>query len=204
MSYKIISGTNHKLIISFSGQGKGMGTLPQFEFVNFLEKNFHSFEKHFYLDMYNKWYHKGIEGISKNIKETTEYLREKIKGFEEVIFIGSSAGGYAAILFGSLLKVDKVIAFKPQTIVDILSDMNSDYRNINKFIQPHTKYFIYGDLSVDIEKDPLHHYSHCENIELFPNVIIDTSHDVDLKKWRDKGILKKKMESVIYSGEHYK
>ena len=53
---KICIGNNKKIIISFSGQGNGMGTMPQFEFVNFLEKHYNAYTQHFYLDKYNKWY----------------------------------------------------------------------------------------------------------------------------------------------------
>jgi esterase/lipase len=188
---KIFNGKK-KIIISFSGQGNGMGSLPQFEFVHFLEKYYNKYERHFYLDKYKKWYHNGIEGISKNIDETLQYLKNIIVHFEEVIFIGSSAGGYAAILFGSLLDVHKIIAFKPQTI-----SIQDKYTTLKPFINTTTKYYIYGDLTIDKEKDPYHHISHCENITIYPNVILNTDYEIDLKKLRDQGILKNIMQSII-------
>lgn len=194
---KICPGNNKKIIISFSGRGNGMGTLPQFEFVNFLEKHFSNYERHFYLDKQLKWYHKGIDGISKSISETALYLKNIISKFEEVIFIGSSAGGYAAILFGSLLKVDKIIAFKPQTIIKPECYTNNEYINLKSHINSVTKYFIYGDLTVDKIKDNLHHISHCKNINIYPNVDLNTKYVVDLKNLRNKGILQKIMESHI-------
>jgi len=194
---KICPGNNKKIIISFSGRGSGMGTLPQFEFVNFLEKHFSNYERHFYLDKQLKWYHEGIDGISKSIDETARYLQKIISKFEEVIFIGSSAGGYAAILFGSLLKVNKIIAFKPQTIIKPECDIDNKYMNLKLYINTTTKYFIYGDLTVDEAKDPLHHVSHCKNISIRPNVFLITKYVVNLKKLRDDGILLKIMESHI-------
>jgi len=187
---KIYIGNNKKIIISFSGQGNGMGTMPQFEFVNFLERHYNAYTRHFYLDKYNKWYHKGIDGISTTVNDTITYLKTAIDQYEEVIFIGSSAGGYAAILFGSLLNVDKIIAFKPQTILKVQPQIDSLYADLKPHINTTTKYYIYGDIHIDKTKDPLHHISHCENINIYPNVILNTKYEVDLKRLRDKGVLK--------------
>ena len=43
-----------------------------------------------------------------------------------IITIGGSMGGYAALLFGSLLPVNGIIAFGPQTFID------KDNRNTNE------------------------------------------------------------------------
>ena len=45
---KICFGNNNKIIVSFAGLGCGTGNLYQYEFVNFLEKNFNNYERHFY------------------------------------------------------------------------------------------------------------------------------------------------------------
>jgi len=191
---KICPGNNKKLIISFSGQGSGFGTIPQLEFVKFLEKHYNNYERHFYLDKYSKWYHKGTYGISTNICETLEYLKEIIKNFEEIIFIGSSAGGYAAILFGSLLNVNKIIAFKPQTIIDLNEDIDINYINLQSYINSVTTYYIYGDATENIG---LHHISHCENINIYPNVILNREYKIDLRKLRDTGVLESIMKKCI-------
>ena len=101
-SYKIQNIDSDTLIISFSGLAKQFGGIPQFEFLNFLNKHFTDINKHFYIDNYQVSYHKGINGLSTNIDETIEYLKNEIKNYKNVIFLGNSAGGYAAILFGSL------------------------------------------------------------------------------------------------------
>ena len=181
------------LVISFAGQGMGIGAMPQFEFLNFLNKQFPNTEKHFYLDKESKWYHKGIDGISTSISETEVYLRNEINGFDHVIFIGSSAGGYAAILFGSLLNVETVLAFRPQTIIPAWVSQNKDtekYINLNAHINKTTKYVIYGEMKAGKDQDPYHHISHCENIEEHDNVNIIRMHSVDLRSMRDKGELR--------------
>ena len=48
---------------------------------------------------------------------------------KRVIFLGNSAGGYAAIIFGLLLKIDKVITFLPQTFFGPFKNtINRDFR----------------------------------------------------------------------------
>ena len=190
------------LIVSFSGQGLGFGTLPRFEFVNFLNKHYPDTNKHFYLDKHSGWYHQGIDGISSNVDETLAYLRKEIAPYKRVVFLGSSAGGYAAILFGSLLHVDIVIAFKPQTYLTS-SEKTTDprYMNLKEVVTTQntaTWYYIYGDPTVSNNIDPFHHISHCENIAAHPNVTIVPIPGLDLQRLRDQGGLLKIFESILF------
>lgn len=76
--------------------------------------------KLFIRDPNKSWYHGKISGLSQNIKELTGHLK-KICGFFEtknITFIGSSMGGYAALLLGIELKVGKIIAFGPQIYIN--------------------------------------------------------------------------------------
>ena len=57
----------------------------------------------------------GFNGIGKNINCTIAFLKTEFATYNKVLCIGGSAGGYASILFGSLLKVNKVIGVIPQT-----------------------------------------------------------------------------------------
>ncbi len=63
------------------------------------------------------WYNQGVEGLGFSIDDVSASLREIIKrmGGNKLFVLGSSMGGYAAILFGSRLNADKVLAFSPQT-----------------------------------------------------------------------------------------
>uniref|UniRef100_A0A6C0HA31 Alpha/beta hydrolase n=1 Tax=viral metagenome TaxID=1070528 RepID=A0A6C0HA31_9ZZZZ len=192
--YKINEIKTDTLFVSFSGYGKDYGSLPRFEFVNFFTKHFNEINRHFYVDTYLSCYHKGICGISNNIDETVEYLRNEIKDYKNVVFLGDSGGGYAAILFGSLLNVTSVVATRPLTI-RYDKDIDEKYRDISKYINTTTKYYIYGDLSVSNKKDP-HHISHCLRISKYPNVFITKKDRIDLKKMRDSGELYKILYSV--------
>ena len=40
-------------------------------------------------------------------------------GARRLVCTGNSAGGYAALLFGTLLKADVVLCFAPQTVIDL-------------------------------------------------------------------------------------
>lgn len=189
---------NKILIISFGGQQKSIGGLLPFEFKNFIDKNFNEYNVHFYIDKKKSWYHKGIDGITKNIDETIVYLKNIIKNYEKVIFIGSSAGGYASILFGSLLEVNTVLAFLPQTILNINNkELDHKYINLRNVIQRKTKYMIYGNSSIDPKIDPLHSINHCNNIAIYDNVNVIRRNDLYLKNWRDNGELYKLFEEII-------
>jgi hypothetical protein len=103
-----IKGTdpnNTKLIISFAGNASRHSGVPQLEFVNSLTKIYPNCDKLFYLDKKSRFYIHVIQPISKSIEETKQYISGKIKNYEKVCFIGTSAGGYASILYGSLLNI---------------------------------------------------------------------------------------------------
>jgi len=183
------------LIISFGGYAQKIGGIQQPEFLNFLNKHFPDTDKLFYMDSHCSNYHKGIKDISTDIPSTVEHLRTKIEGHSNVLFMGNSAGGYAAILFGSLLHVKNVLAFVPQTIL-YKDDKDPKYKDLKTLINPTTNYYVYGNLSVKTPKDP-HHIGHCENITNFKNVIVTKLEKVDLKVLRDTGELFKIIYSIL-------
>jgi len=176
------------LVVSFSGNGlNNIGNLPTFEFKNFLTSTFPSISLLFLKDNNVAWYNKGIENISSDVESTLIFLRKKISAFEKVIFIGSSSGGYAAILFGSLLNVNMVIAFRPQTLVSE-KFINPKYKDLKTVINKSTLYYIFGETCN--EAGTLHSFEHCENIAISKNVYIDKREVLNLKSLRDDGGLK--------------
>jgi hypothetical protein len=185
--YKCDKINSDTLIVSFAGNAKLFGGIQTFEFANFLNKHFENISKHFYIDKYINSYHQGIHEISSNIDETVNYFKNEIKNYKNVIFLGNSAGGYASILFGSLLNINYVLAFIPQTI-RYNNNIDEKYRDISIFINNTTKYYIYGDKSISNIND-CHHISHCERISHHPNVYLIKKEEVNLKKMRDNGEL---------------
>ena len=189
--YKIFNN-NNKLIVCFAGMALQFGGILPFEFLNYLSSVYTDCDLIFFIDKYQCWYHKGIQDITNDIDETILYLNNIIKNYEKIIFMGTSAGGYASILFGSLCKkVNHVISFKPQTIIKKL-----EYSNLKHIINDNTQYILYGDTSVcDINDN--HHISHCENIKKFPNVKIIYGEHCNLKKLRDSGFIKKIIDEAL-------
>ena len=82
-------------------------------------KNDKSFDKLFLRDIDRKYYLTGLKNSTNNIEETIELIRNlvSVKRYKKTVSVGASAGGFAAILFGNLLKFSKVIAFNPQTAI---------------------------------------------------------------------------------------
>lgn len=195
--YKIING--HKnLIVCFGGMALKIGGALPFEFLNYLSPIYkNDCDLIFYTDKYQCLYHKGIHDITNNIDETIVYLNNIIETgkYEKVIFMGTSAGGYASILFGSMCEnVSNVISFIPQTILKKPVDPN--YSNLKNRINTKTKYLLYGDTSIK-NANNYHHISHCENIECFANVEIIRNQGCLLKTIRDSGFIKRTIDSII-------
>lgn len=94
----------------------GLG-IPRFEFVRAsgaINEN-----KIFVCDPYQAWYQRGITAELNSVRTLASFLSQRIEDIrpERVVMIGNSMGGFAALLFGCILKVDKAIAFSPQISV---------------------------------------------------------------------------------------
>ena len=80
----------------------------------------HRAAKHIFVrDVHKEWYLSGLNKNICNLKQMKEWLYKEILGYEETIFIGSSAGAYCAMLMGFWLKATFVFAFSPQINLDI-------------------------------------------------------------------------------------
>ncbi|MBU0761560.1 MAG: hypothetical protein KKD39_00905, partial [Candidatus Altiarchaeota archaeon] len=112
--------------------------------------------KVFIRDLRVNYYHKGLLNISKDIQGTVDYFKKIVDDVqpEKTVMIGSSMGGYAAILFGTLMNADTVISFVPQTILDKekhkrgiprekCEEKYVDLKNVIKSEKAKTKYHIY-------------------------------------------------------------
>lgn len=195
--YKIING-NKILIVCFGGMALQFGGIIPYEFLNYLSSIYlDTCDLYFFVDKNQCWYHKGIKDITKNIDETVLYINDIIKNgnYEKVLFMGVSAGGYGAILFGSLCNnVNNVISFVPQTIIK--NPINSNYSNLKTVINKNTSYLLYGDKSIQ-NNDDFHHISQCENLEHFLNVKIIKGENCILKNLRDIGYIKNLIDNII-------
>lgn len=170
--YKIVCNSEN-LILSFASHGMLIDNFKQkFEFFNYLSSEYkNKADLYFFMDKQTKWYHKGITGISTSIKETHRYLMNIIKNgnYKRIICIGYSAGGYAAILFGSKIGADLVITFNAQTM---LSDCyNKQYSDILPYVNIRTSFILYVNTCVK-QTSNIHHQSQSRRVLVYKNAKI--------------------------------
>jgi hypothetical protein len=105
------------LLVLFGGIAGGV-SMPVFEFFR-LTKGFPA-KKAFLRDPRRGWYQLGIPGVGESASDVRAFLSAAIERAQadRVVMAGASAGGFAALLFGSWCGVNEVIAFSPQTFVD--------------------------------------------------------------------------------------
>ena len=78
--------------------------------------NFHQLI--FIRDICKTWYSEGISINSASVDEVYKLLKELTKDCDRIICIGNSAGGYAALLFGSLLNAEVIYSFSGFVYLD--------------------------------------------------------------------------------------
>ncbi len=146
--------------------------------------------KHIFVrDLFKQWYLTGINSEIDTPQKLLELLQQETKGYK-VITMGSSAGGYAAMLYGSLLKADQVLAFNPQFEVKSMltrSDENNDplifrlkdtplaeYYDLRNWVDPKTVdiFYFYSTKSTwDKEQ-----YEHSKDITGIHRIAFSTAH----------------------------
>ena len=97
------------LLVSFGGLSLAVGMpIPEFKQVMTPLK----VNKAFIIDRDLCWYYKIMEDVKNELQELIHRTHPKY-----TIFYGCSAGGYASILYGLLLEVDRVMVFQAQTFL---------------------------------------------------------------------------------------
>ncbi|MFN8594401.1 MAG: hypothetical protein U0031_23360 [Thermomicrobiales bacterium] len=105
------------LLILFGGIAGGV-SMPVFEFFRLAAG--YPAKKAFLRDPRRGWYQLGLPGVGDTCAAVCRLLDATIarSGASRVVMAGASAGGYAALLFGTLCDADEVLAFSPQTFID--------------------------------------------------------------------------------------
>jgi pimeloyl-ACP methyl ester carboxylesterase len=113
-----MSASSSTLLVAFGGIYGGLG-VPPFEL--FRATSGIPVKRLFVRDLEQAWYHRGLPGSGETIEELAQTLRELIEanGVRRLVMAGNSAGGYAALLFGTLLGADVALSFAPQTVIDL-------------------------------------------------------------------------------------
>jgi hypothetical protein len=147
------------LIITFAGFGS-KDSKPTFIFNNFLRE--YKIDKLFIRDLKCRYYLLGLGKHSNDIITTVEFIKSiySHKKYNKIIVIGCSSGGYASILYGNLLQVNKIIAFSPQTIINenkkILGDNrfeNTCNDIIKKIDKDYKKYLDLNNIDTNIDTE---------------------------------------------------
>lgn len=102
--------------------------------------------KHIFLrDIFKQWYLKGINAEIDSPEKLLSFLQKETAGMR-VICVGSSAGGYAAILYGAKLCAERVIAFNAQFELRSFLSIGDEARNPLVYRVLNTEYEKYLEL----------------------------------------------------------
>ena len=160
------------------------------------------------------YFFNGIDETYDSMEKVLGKLSEYISGYTKTVFMGNCGGGHAAILFGTMLNVDKVIGFNPATYLDqktlllnedgredrlISLDQSIEYLNLKPYLDNKiydTK--IYSIVSQNTDT----HVKQSNNILTCPNVnieFIDCNSPMVSAYLKEKNKLISKIEEIIES-----
>jgi pimeloyl-ACP methyl ester carboxylesterase len=119
-----MEGESRTLLLTFGGM-RSMAGLASFEFVSMTRDM--PVKRLFVRDPRQSWYHRGMPKHGSSLTSVADSLRDLLASHQvdRLVVVGTSAGGYAALVFGTLLGADTVLAFAPQTVLDprLLAEM---------------------------------------------------------------------------------
>jgi hypothetical protein len=122
------------VLIAFGGIGGQVGISP-FEFFRLMSSV--PVNKIFIRDIDQSFYHRGIRGLGTTFEQCGDALAALVPlDARRVVCIGSSAGGFAASVFGTMIGADQVIAIAPITYLTRVRRRLTHDRRWRKSIDP--------------------------------------------------------------------
>lgn len=108
------------VLVCFGGLSGGL-VGPPFEFMRLTEG--YAVHRVFVRDLEQCWYQRGLVGLGEDIPTAAAGLRLLLDDLRPSrrVFVGTSSGAFAAIVFGVLAGADQVVAFGPQTTLTLAS-----------------------------------------------------------------------------------
>lgn len=100
-------------------------------------------------DVWKQWYSKGINGTVNTIDKTIELLKQLTEGYR-TITVGSSAGGYMAVLTAVKLNAEYCINFSGQYMIS--KELGNPYISLPELLRDYTGeifYFVPGHCMAD-------------------------------------------------------
>lgn len=195
-----MSARSDVLVVAFGGLGLRVSATPPFEFFRVLDE-LGPTKKLLIRDQLQAWYHRGIAGLADDIPGIATELRRLIESADapKVVMLGSSAGGYAALLFGRLVGATEVHAFAPQTfIASELRRRHNDHRfgDAHAALMHSGRYQPrYGDLTAFFRESSSNgtrftvHYCVTEPLDTIHATMLGEQADVELVKYPEGGHL---------------
>lgn len=167
-------------------------------------------------DIYKSWYVIGINKDINSISKLVEYIKGKSKGLT-LVCIGSSSGGYLAILLGCLLNADYVLCFSAQMELNnkwaiernrLLQHYQSDfsirqYYDLKPYIN-NSNVPVYYIVPINCAQDNYHYnyVSNCQNIRSF--CFKSRHHGIVVSKCNLSKLLDSSKEDLEYLYRKYK
>ncbi|WP_029151160.1 alpha/beta fold hydrolase [Microbacterium indicum] len=104
-------------VVVFTGLGQRVGGLPAFEFSRSLESL--AVNSVLLRDPNRSWYHSPVAEFGETFAQKAAVIHDLIDsaGGRSVHFIGTSAGGFAALNYATLIDVDSVLTLGGQTAI---------------------------------------------------------------------------------------
>lgn len=122
------------LIIAFTGFGDKLH-MGVFEFFDATKST--NYSRILLRDKFGVWYHHGINHQIRDFPQLIDHLKAETARLKpkKIICIGTSAGGYAAIVVGHHLPADYVHAFGPDTNLDVTlrAAIRSTFKDRNRY-----------------------------------------------------------------------
>lgn len=163
-----------------------IGKRDKYEWVN---TKYPGAKRHIFVrDVQKQWYMEGVSVKNNTPELLANQLIELSKGFT-IYALGSSAGGFAALLFGSMIKAKRVYAFNAQLDLNsIIKDSNAfvdpilykyrhdelrtKYYQVSNFLTAHTKYFYFQSAKSEMD---IVQYTICSKKSLLKKIEFSTS-----------------------------
>lgn len=178
--------------MTFEYTDKGTGTLS-IGFAGFYDTNprfdwniLKRFDTDVFLikDIKMAWYLTGVDDISTDVMTTRDFIHKYIYKYDKLLFFGSSMGGYAAILYGSLVNHNNKIinAFAPQVSLDYNVEIPNQWtikavkERVEPYISDFDKRFIsLSDADISIPKNTFIHYSKHHLCDVYQSSLIHSN-----------------------------
>lgn len=174
--------------------------------------------KHIFLrDIIKQWYLTGINGKINTPEALLLFLQKETSGYK-IIAMGSSAGGFAAVIYGQLLKAEMILSFNGQfevnsqlktstPIIDPIvfrnqhnPDLRKYYDTRNFIVNPKSIHYFFSKKSAwDFQQQ-----SHIADLEIYKTAFITGHHGVPFLKSNLPAILRQDKKSLRkLSGKNY-